>query len=57
MAAIIHPYQLLWTIVDIRFIWQLLSSHRNNSDYMHVTSKKQRYILTAKHPLNKFSTQ
>lgn len=48
---------LLEEDVDIRYIQQLLghSSITTTQIYTHVTSKKQRDILTAKHPRNKIS--
>ena len=48
---------LLEEDVDIRYIQQLLghSSISTTQIYTHVTSKKQRDILTAKHPRNKIS--
>lgn len=50
---------LLEEDVDIRYIQQLLghSSIVTTQIYTHVTSKKQRDILAAKHPRNKISTQ
>ena len=50
---------LLEEDVDIRYIQQLLghSSIVTTQIYTHVTSKKQRDILTTKHPRNKISTQ
>ena len=50
---------LLEEDVDIRFIQQLLghSSIVTTQIYTHVTSKKQRDILTTKHPRNKICTQ
>lgn len=50
---------LLEEDVDIRYIQQLLghSSIVTTQIYTHVTSKKQRDLLTAKHPRNKISTQ
>lgn len=49
---------LLEEDVDIRYIQQLLghSSIVTTQIYTHVTSKKQRDILTAKHPRNKINT-
>ena len=48
---------LLEEDVDIRYIQQLLghSSITTTQIYTHVTSKKQRDILTAKHPRNKIT--
>lgn len=48
---------LLEEDVDIRYIQQLLghSSIQTTQIYTHVTSKKQRDILAAKHPRNKMS--
>ena len=48
---------LLEEDVDIRYIQQLLghSSITTTQIYTHVTSKKQRDILTTKHPRNKIS--
>lgn len=48
---------LLEEDVDIRYIQQLLghSSITTTQIYTHVTTKKQRDILTAKHPRNKIS--
>lgn len=50
---------LLEEDVDIRYIQQLLghSSIVTTQIYTHVTSKKQRDILTTKHPRNKVSAQ
>lgn len=50
---------LLEEDVDIRYIQQLLghSSIVTTQIYTHVTSKKQRDILTTKHPRNKICTQ
>lgn len=50
---------LLEEDVDIRYIQQLLghSSIVTTQIYTHVTSKKQRDILTSKHPRNKVSPQ
>ncbi len=50
---------LLEEDVDIRYIQQLLghSSIVTTQIYTHVTSKKQREILTTKHPRNKIVTQ
>ena len=50
---------LLEEDVDIRYIQQLLghSSIVTTQIYTHVTSKKQRDILTTKHPRNKISPQ
>lgn len=49
---------LLEEDVDIRYIQQLLghSSIMTTQIYTHVTSKKQRDILTTKHPRNKITT-
>lgn len=48
---------LLEEDVDIRYIQQLLghSSITTTQIYTHVTSKKQRDILTTKHPRNKIT--
>lgn len=50
---------LLEEDVDIRYIQQLLghSSITTTQIYTHVTSKKQKDILTAKHPRNKIKAQ
>ena len=50
---------LLEEDVDIRYIQQLLghSSITTTHIYTHVTSKKQKDILTAKHPRNKIKTK
>lgn len=50
---------LLEEDVDIRYIQQLLghSSITTTQIYTHVTSKKQKDILTAKHPRNKICTR
>ncbi len=50
---------LLEEDVDIRYIQQLLghSSITTTQIYTHVTTKKQRDILTTKHPRNKISAQ
>ena len=49
---------LLEEDVDIRYIQQLLghSSITTTQIYTHATSKKQKDILTAKHPRNKINT-
>ena len=49
---------LLEEDVDMRYIQRLLghSSIVTTQIYTHVTSKKQRDILTAKHPRNKINT-
>ena len=46
---------LLEEDVDIRYIQQVLghSSIVTTQIYTHVTSNKQKYILTAKHPRNR----
>lgn len=50
---------LLEEDVDIRYIQQLLghSSIITTQIYTHVTSKKQKDILTAKHPRNKIKAK
>ena len=50
---------LLEEDVDIRYIQQLLghSSIVTTQIYTHIASKKQRDILTAKHPRNRINTR